>query len=123
MKKTYKIAAIGDKLIVLPLSYLRLDELAIEVSKYLLKKKINQEVIFDLLPTKGLSSSRYISVYYSNMKFDFLTSKKINVSENVIEHCNNFYFKNIDLILESHLSRIDKQKVSMYLEEYHLIES
>jgi hypothetical protein len=124
MKKPYKIVNSENKIIVLPLSNNRLDELCLSVEKTLKKKNYLGKVLFDLLMSNGLTSNRFVSISFKTDKFDYSTIKEeTKVDENTFDLSNAFYSKKRAIIDTSCLSRVEKQRIILFLDKYSLVEA
>lgn len=114
MKKSYKIEEFDSTILVLPNGSVGLDILSESVKKHLIKKGYEGSVFFDMLVLNGLNN-RFLSIEFKNNRFDYLKAKEVKLKDGIVEFSNTYYSKHSKYIVSASLSRIEKQKISSYL--------
>lgn len=109
----FKVEYINGIAVVFPTSYAELADLISDVEKELSLSSVYFQVVvvFDLLLTHGLSSSRFIGIPYVNLKLDVSNAVVLMERSDIVDISWMFYGKRKMLIDNMPLSRVEKFKI------------
>ncbi|MBD5465504.1 MAG: hypothetical protein HDR22_06755 [Lachnospiraceae bacterium] len=100
----YEILNINNINIIIANSYINPFDQVYEIERELEQKKYKGKVIFDFLLCNGLSSNRYMEIYFNGSTFDLKTYKNMACVDDVIKKAIfSYYFQHLDNLEQSNL--------------------
>lgn len=119
MNKSYQLKKVRNssyEYICFSTDYSRMEEYLNDVELDLRKKSASGTVLFDLLLSNGISSTRYLSIFFNGNEFDIQTIKVVSVTDELKDSSLKFYASKNDLLQYSVLT-----KTQQYLIKHKLI--
>lgn len=111
MKSEFKIINSDNKTIVILISNRRLPEIVNDIEGNFRKENYNGLVFIDLLLTNGLNN-RFIEIPVDNGFFVMSKAKSMaKIEDTLLSKSNKYFKKHIDSILNSYISRVEKNRI------------